>query len=810
MADIVSKTVYGLANRGIYAGVQAVGIDGPYIRQDADASYLQLVHTGMLTPENCGVTTITSGVSNVSTLNVLLARSDVHIIDFNNPKGGVYLIDGPTPLFVPAGKQFILRPGCILGGSGTIIFDQSVPNAGAYPIFASTLTVQSSSSKISSGIARAEWWGAVGDGVTNNTVAAQAAANFCQGRCVLNFGAGTFRMDNVLIRCPIVGEGDVETILQRYTQDGSFILSAGHHPSETSLKPISNLCLDGELGVNGGVQFLNGGTQDNLAGHWHFYNVRFANCRRSVQKVLGNFGNVFTSCNFISGSFYTEYHYYALSDGTTMHMGLDTFYDCHFSGVSKAHFYIDDQQGGGTRFTKCVFEAYQSLAGIVKRYGTNSQILPLVFDNCWTENYTTYASVTIDGVTYSDPFDYQFLDTRSVVFRDCNISRINAQNSSQVRFEGCHHIFAYGTKLKWDADSLIEEFNSRGWQINSPALSDRNTQAATTGSNAIFRAEFPTQISNQYQGNLVFSNPLEEAADFPLTIGGGSMTVATVTDQVLNKTVIELTSITAADQAANCAFSPTAGKWVLIGMGVRKMSGAAAVVQDPSSMFYFSVAEDGWQYIWSYFKTSVNTGQLYVPNQSATLRMSSFQVLQFDHLIDLTKFLRSNVFVVSRDVESKYHILSATSDFNNIKYPRSRYIYRIFNGGDWYYDAADTSSAAVAGSIYVSGTRRFKLISGVAGFAVPLIKTSAYTLAATEADRFIILDATSAAVNLSIDPTLFPNKFIKVFCEMDTNGASVIATSGVIKTITGDVTSVGISYREFKQFHSDGTNLRIT
>ena len=275
-------------------------------------------------------------------------------------------------------------------------------------------------------------FGAVGDGVTDDTAAIQAATN--TGKRVY-IPAGTY-LCNVTIGNKTIIEGDgstvttvkpfnIATAAMTYTTLGNY----WSYHSE-----VRGIGFAG-VGTKTGVGFTFGATTQagffadaQYASNVKFFACRFTNLEKGVQFPFGNIGTEFYSCGF-NGNKYGVYTKDNSAGGDPMHAGSKYFYAGEFSSNECAFYCHDDTDGfGSIAFKDTIFE-YNLIASYI--YTNKRTYVPIKFDGVWFEgngaSSSGAATVTIDSWSGSTRSD-QVLNKRALILDGAN---------GKYEFNGC-------------------------------------------------------------------------------------------------------------------------------------------------------------------------------------------------------------------------------------------------------------------------------------------------------------------------------------------------------------------------------------
>ena len=273
------------------------------------------------------------------------------------------------------------------GGGGTFIWIE--PSVGTpWPaedrgiILYNTNNTNGYFKRIYSGPINVRWFGAKGDGVTDDTTAVDAArdSNFIKDGTIYfpesSAGAitgyvGAFNMRNYNIN--ILGDG-VGSVLKAKNSGGP-VLTLGDNPDTNwAFSKIAHIKIDGTDNASvahSGVIFSDP-NDPKFAGRWIFEEVVFKNCDKAVYKPHGNIGNSFYNCSWESNNF----AYFAQSVAG-MHSGCDKFIGCHITGTTSAGIYlVNDQFGFGQVILDGTIIEYNPGFGIFIKCITDNSAVP--------------------------------------------------------------------------------------------------------------------------------------------------------------------------------------------------------------------------------------------------------------------------------------------------------------------------------------------------------------------------------------------------------------------------------------------------
>ena len=240
-------------------------------------------------------------------------------------------------------------------------------------------------------------FGAIGDGVTNDSIAIQAAVD--TGRSVY-FPAGTY-LCNISInnKTILYGDGSISSRIKPFSAAIPamiYTFAAVQNPQPGAYWSYQSVVRNlgffgaGKNSGNIGFSFGSSGPSNYVAGAEYANNVTFYNCvfkelTIGVLFPFGNIGSAFYSCAF-QASYYGVYSLNNKSGfGDPMHAGNKYFYNGEISG-NNCGVYIDNgnQVGfGGVVFTDTIFEYNNITLYLVNDNAAQSTAVS--FNNCWNE-----------------------------------------------------------------------------------------------------------------------------------------------------------------------------------------------------------------------------------------------------------------------------------------------------------------------------------------------------------------------------------------------------------------------------------------
>lgn len=235
-----------------------------------------------------------------------------------------------------------------------------------------------------------KWFGAKGDGSTDDTAAAQDAAKINKN---IYFPEGTYLI-NVILEKKIIlsGAGTSKTCLKPFDITKAAILYRGKGPFWTYGTEFSNFTLMGKNKTGIGFSFSKSHENeyqhekyDEYSGNVVFRNVYFKDLEKGIQALFGNIGVEFYSTGFNSnkyGAYFIDNKFKTIGGGDAMHAGNKYFFGGEFSS-NEIGIYIHNRTDGfgGVAFNNVIFQ----LNNIATYINTDNIFLPVIFNSCWNE-----------------------------------------------------------------------------------------------------------------------------------------------------------------------------------------------------------------------------------------------------------------------------------------------------------------------------------------------------------------------------------------------------------------------------------------
>jgi hypothetical protein len=535
-------------------------------------------------------------------------------------------------------------------------------------------------------------FGAVGDGVANDSAAIQAAIN--TGKRVY-IPAGTYLCNVTIANKSIIeGDGSANTIIKPFNSALAAMTytSLGDYWSYHS--EIKSLWFQG-VGTKTGVGFTFGATTQagfftnaQYALNVKFFGCRFTNLEKGVQFPFGNIGSEFYSCGFLENK-YGVYTKDNSAGGDIMHAGNKYFYAGNF-GRNECAFYCSNNTDGfgAVSFTDTIFELNLVAAYF---YSNQRAWVPVKFDGVWFEANgqmsSGAATVTIDswsGATRTD----QTLTKRTIIldgqgtsyqFNACGLFTdvyVKGQNtyvfandcrtevSSSFGGNACHIDYPATSFIRLNSPYTNGGFHAGDGQITvgAPTQPASNNEISA-GSLSQYRF-FLTQQRSSKVASFGPSRAMSSALTSAATTGSGSfgLTGSVVSDGRIYASCNEFTRAAFASNEFTQLTSPassisTSAGWYVFTLDFKRTAGNPRVsIWDRSTsqfISYFQAPALNKWYTVAGIGYSPGGQTLYLDftggavTETCTWRVSAYQIHRFDTHEQAQSFLQSGAFAES-------------------------------------------------------------------------------------------------------------------------------------------------------------------
>ena len=514
---------------------------------------------------------------------------------------------------------------------------------------------------------RPEWWGAIPE--PTNTATRPATDHSIAFNYAINSGfpvklsTGVYWVNAVhnnnkpLI---ISGNGATLTMLRSYSVNGYAFSDSTSLGNWAVGLVMSDLRLEGDYAgplVGGRNGFVFGdpsafaeGIQDT--GRLEFNRVAFWNCDKGFYKPYGNIGNTYNKCSWAFNNFG---YYAAEAPPHIQHVGNDTFNEGEFDSnlLAAVYLYCPSYVAGQTTFNETIFE-YNPGFGIFCG-GYNLSYTPLQMNHVHFEVNGTAATVTINGATLV-PSDLYLKDTPMAVMDGCGVlSKMTLINSTLLE-KNCTYNNCVDTI---DANSvLISDKGNISYQSGETQrlVESYGTTAGPAGG-AAHTLLIPTrkQITRAY--NRIAGNSYSSANTYAFG-GTGTVYTSVVADGVLFDSCAEITipdTFIVSDNTGLGSVSFTEGKWYVWTGDIKLVTATKPTTIDIASTsalvgdFGGILVQNKWVTVGGITKT-VSSSSAVAPRivnstgAPLTLRLSAFQVIEFDTKFDAIKYFNAGLY----------------------------------------------------------------------------------------------------------------------------------------------------------------------
>ncbi len=512
-------------------------------------------------------------------------------------------------------------------------------------------------------------YGAIGDGVADDTAALQLCVNLSRDTYGMIFiPYGTYLCN---LRLPDGGDGETtpsirgqgvgHTFLQSFTADG-YAVTITNNDNWQKFE-ISHLTFTGNRYTlkQGGI--VAGGVVDTpldeLCGGVSLHHVNFNYLDVGINLTSGNIGNSFEHCSFKA----CNYHFKNVAVlgvpgvHARMNAAANTFYKCHFQGAKVTCIYIDGIipfENGALIWRDCIFEINPGFCFFVKNVGGFGQNPSLKLENNWWEGNANSPKVNIDGVDYVPKYCY--FENTNVKMSDTTIvdmylvrSVINISNATCTGLNK--------NEIIKDAESAIimDRFSSFGTNIQEKFYVSSASSAPIYKAGVLndFTSIFNTTprrcIVNSGSYNVLFSESFTQ----PVIFNGGSSSSKIVKEGRTFPYSNQVTIQPNATVSLGSFVIPT-NKYIVWSLDNHKINGEYGMdiknITTGSQIGYQiqNKTTDKLSFVGliSTFEIPAFEASLVISNNiySSAVQLSAFQVVAFDSHEEAIKFIDSGVF----------------------------------------------------------------------------------------------------------------------------------------------------------------------
>ncbi|GEM_PF-5438166 len=360
-------------------------------------------------------------------------------------------------------------------------------------------------------------YSAVGDGVTDDTAAIQAAyAVVAATGGTLMFPGGVYRANLDLAKAGVVlrGAGVDTTVIRPFDPTKpAIILSWGTWGTMC----FRDMTIKG-YGTPGnyatastGVQFGHSPAHANdaLVVDVEFRNVNILDFRKCIDRLYGNMQLYVKHCSFQGADFHIHTVEDATSGGTSggpAPAGCAEITDSTFVGAEIASHYIKGLTYAGQYTIKdCILESNPGVIVFSPGWKASGNV-GMSIDNCWMENNGAHyavptASVTIDGVPYA-PSDLLLIDSYPIHVRNTMLMSVDARGNTAIDATDCVYSDIYAESIT--SGAIVMHKSPRAYAANL-ARSYTDSPKLTTSNASIYRLQHPTKVVNGLASNTAFS-----------------------------------------------------------------------------------------------------------------------------------------------------------------------------------------------------------------------------------------------------------------------------------------------------------------
>jgi hypothetical protein len=486
-------------------------------------------------------------------------------------------------------------------------------------------------------------FGAVGDGVTDDSASFQDAFDYCiannrnlyipSGHYICSITIGTVFQNTI----KVYGEANVQSQISKGT-----VLEAVNPGGYVFTLNASGFIFE-DLTFEGASKTKNGiTTATEFAGYIAFYNVKIWRCNIGVYRPLGNYGWMYYNCNIVLNNYGIYAHN---TPGVVMQAGLDRVKNSDIRQNSIVGYYIDDEQSGtnGPVIEDCIIES-NGWGIYIRNYRA---IGTFTISRCWYENNANGASITVqhfkDGTsTTSNAYDVFVRNTRALNIKTTYGQGKIVAESSVVITNNAPLTVVSSTNSSFisEGNGVMDQSTDVDTLYLAPAKNYRSDRWTA------FQAPHRTVVKQGNSGSLI-----NKFSDINLPYG---LTAGThqPDDGVATKGCLSLTfSSSAGVRICNTAGQDTSRPWKLHTIAVKNPDADVFVnfTFDTANGFFTVPQSNEWRTF--VLLTEKPTDGLSVSTfiscsaATGTAYFADLQFLEFESYQDLVSFLQSGIYV---------------------------------------------------------------------------------------------------------------------------------------------------------------------
>lgn len=411
-----------------------------------------------------------------------------------------------------------------------------------------------------------------------------------------------------------------------------------------------NFLIEGNISTPQGIGIAFG--TSNLDGRWNFRDIAFDGLDIGVYKPKGNIGNTYKHCSYLA----CNYGHKAVSY-PTMHVGADTWMDCHFAGINTYSIYLNGAVGGpapgggldGVAIRDCIMEASQG-GGIYFKGNGLAPVVPPTISNAWFELVATATTVTVDGVQQA-PRQLKLENVPVTVAEGCYFNNIELISSTLVakncRFDNASGVYSINVD---DGSQIIAHDliagGSVGGKIHVESVANVSFPVADTLDMSLRGTKLNGRIKRLSTGEVLNSQSFSGGGSWAF-FGTSTVDATSVTDGVLSDTCAQLVIPAGYTLYLNVSPANIAQYYHIVwGCSLKLVSGdVVASIADSVSLggLYTSLGE--WVHTFGVGQTATSgTCRLkFQSTNGCVIRISDYFVAQFAKKQDAYDFANSRM-----------------------------------------------------------------------------------------------------------------------------------------------------------------------